>query len=244
MFENYIYIDIPKPDLISLLIIVIIYIIANFPTTKKIIHKKIIDATEFYKDKGKYPIKEFLQKNKKTIKTIIEPLEFKFHPGMIIYLLINCIISIYCILQHPIIKLPTNNLQGIIITVVFLMPIFEEIIFRGIIFGVIGFAIINKTTRIEETIQQIPTNAKITDIFIKIGKKNLLHLLLIILIIIDQAFLFAIIHPPINQLSAFRGGIMYGSLYFINWICYKQKSLAPSIIAHITDNLLIFIFSF
>jgi membrane protease YdiL (CAAX protease family) len=241
-----IYLDIPKPQAGELLIIAILYLIFNIKIARKWIYKKIIKATECLEEKGRYPIKEFFETK---IKTLIQPFEFKIYPNMIIFTIEAVIlISTPSILVNYIpIQSDEQTSIFLALTIIFLGPIFEEILFRGLIFGVIGFKIINKITRLEETVQQIPPNREniigenIIGIIGQLKEKNKPGLVVAIIVIIAQAFLFAIVHIEKTQFYAFLGGIIYGAVYFINWVIYKQKSLAPSIIAHMTDNLLIFI---
>ena len=106
----------------------------------------------------------------------------------------------------------------------FLNPISEEVVMRGFIFGCFFL-----TT--PGLIIKLLKNRK----FIKFSFP--FHKLWVILMLLLQAYLFAICHenPTLfNWSIRLSSGLLYGLLYLV----YK-RNLLPSITAHITHNLLI-----
>lgn len=103
----------------------------------------------------------------------------------------------------------------------FIAPIGEEILFRGLVFGVMFLVL-------------IPLLIKILKVSKKELDKNRFYLVAALVL---QSLLFTVMHENphlVNFLIRFLGGLVYGFLYILN-----KYNLLPSMITHLAHNLFI-----
>lgn len=162
------------------------------------------------------------------VENFVEPFVISLRPAIF-----TIIIPVFLVLLFSGVQLYfKGSLENIVkenslfylLVVSFFGPIYEELLFRGLFLGKLLFLLLERTSAKKNFLSKKPL---------------VWDWLLLFVIVFFQAILFSVYHPGFRQLQAFFSGLFYGFFYVLYWLLFKQKNLLPSLVMHVSDNLLL-----